>query len=59
MFRRSILGSMKLMFLEVDEVAAWLGKFLHLLKTTVILIFYFVRPYAITFTEWDYKYYAR
>ena len=27
--------------------------------TTVILIFHFVRPYAITFTEWDYKYYAR
>ena len=47
------------MFSEVDEVAAWLRKFLHLLKTTVILIFYFVRPYAITFTEWDFKYYAR
>ena len=47
------------MFSEVDEVAERLGKFLHLLKTSVILIFHFVRPYAITFTEWDYKYYAR
>ena len=47
------------MFSEVDEVAERLGEFLHLLKTTVILILHFVRPYAITFTEWDYKYYAR
>ena len=46
------------MLSEVEEVAARLEKFLYLLKTTVILIFHFVRPYAITFTEWDYKYYA-
>ena len=46
------------MLSEVDEVAARLEKFLYLLKTTVILIFHSVRPYAITFTEWDYKYYA-
>ena len=39
------------MFSEVDEVAERLGKFLHLLKTTVILILHFVQPYAITFTE--------
>ena len=32
------------MFSEVDEVAAWLGKFLHLLKITVILIFHFFGP---------------
>ena len=46
------------MLSEVDEVAARLEQFLYLLKTTVILIFYSVRPYAITFTEWDYKNYA-
>ena len=46
------------MLSEVDEVAARLEQFLYNLKTTVILIFHSARPYAITFTEWDYKYYA-
>ena len=58
MFHRSNIRIDVTCVLEVDEVAARLGQFLYLLKTTVILIFHSVRPYAITFTEWDYKYYA-
>ena len=48
MFHRSNIRIDVTCVLEVDEVAARLGQFLYLLKTTLILIFHSTRPYAIT-----------
>ena len=44
---------------EIAVVTARLGQFQQLLKTQVLLILNFIRPHAITYTNWNNQFETR
>lgn len=44
---------------EIALVTARLGQFQQLLKTQVLLILNFIRPHAITYTNWNNQFETR